>query len=285
MATVNLILDKRSKRKDGTHSVKMILFHGGKKTSISTGFYVDPDNWADGKFTGYNSKMINARLQAQLARARVIFQDLQAERKLKHMSLNELRYRIENNNQAPEIPVDKYFVSEHADKFIKTCRSESTASLYELTRKKVVEFGGQNVAFQDIDYAWLKNFENHLLSKDIKINSISIFMRNLRALFNDAIRRKLIGREVYPFTDYSVRTEETEKRCLTIDQLRTLRDYLVLPHQEKYRDLFMLMFYLIGINAKDLFDLTEKDYRDGRIHYQRLRGRTKRAETPRARKP
>ena len=42
---------------------------------------------------------------------------------------------------------------------------------------------------------------------------------------------------------------------MTIDELKRLRDCPVEEYQEKYRDMFMLMFYLMGINAVDLFSL------------------------------
>ena len=43
----------------------------------------------------------------------------------------------------------------------------------------------------------------------------------------------------------------------------------VQPHQEKYRDLFMLTFYLIGINPVDLLSLTRENIVNGRIEYSR----------------
>jgi hypothetical protein len=56
---------------------------------------------------------------------------------------------------------------------------------------------------------------------------------------------------------------------MTVDQLKVLRDYPVEKHQERYRDLFMLIFYLIGINLVDLVHLTE--IRNGRIEYRRAK--------------
>ncbi|MBE6181270.1 MAG: hypothetical protein E7148_01045 [Rikenellaceae bacterium] len=52
-----------------------------------------------------------------------------------------------------------------------------------------------------------------------------------------------------------------------VDDLRKLRDYPCEPYQEKYRDLFMLTFYLLGINPIDLFSL--KEIINGRIEYRR----------------
>lgn len=43
----------------------------------------------------------------------------------------------------------------------------------------------------------------------------------------------------------------------------------LLPWQEEYRDVFMLIFYLIGINIVDLFSLTHENVQNGRIVYTR----------------
>ena len=48
-----------------------------------------------------------------------------------------------------------------------------------------------------------------------------------------------------------------------------MRDYKCEEYQERYRDIFMLMLYLIGINAVDLFNL--KQIINGRIKYHRAK--------------
>ena len=58
-----------------------------------------------------------------------------------------------------------------------------------------------------------------------------------------------------PFQSFKIKKEETAKRLLSVEELRTLRDYPVELYLEKYRDMFILMFYLIGINVADLFSL------------------------------
>ena len=50
---------------------------------------------------------------------------------------------------------------------------------------------------------------------------------------------------------------------------RSLRDYPVEPHQERYRDLFMLIFYLIGINIVDILHVEK--IKNGRIEYRRAK--------------
>ena len=65
---------------------------------------------------------------------------------------------------------------------------------------------------------------------------------------------------------YHIRTEETRKKALTLEQVRA---YLAVPGPNEYRDVFLLLLYLRGINIGDLAKLTEADIVNGRIEYRR----------------
>lgn len=142
-----------------------------------------------------------------------------------------------------------------------------TVNLYKQTAKRVSEFD-RNSTLENVDANWLRSFEKKC-AKTMKVNTIGIHMRNIRAVFNWA--RDEGKTTNYPFVRYKIRQEATPKRSLSVEELRLLRDYPCEPFQEKYRDIFMLMFYLIGINAKDLLNLTHKNVVNGRIEYVRAK--------------
>ena len=57
---------------------------------------------------------------------------------------------------------------------------------------------------------------------------------------------------------------------MTVEQTRLLKDYPVQEdHIKKYRDIFMLMLYLRGINAADLFSAKKSQITNGRLEYFR----------------
>lgn len=58
-------------------------------------------------------------------------------------------------------------------------------------------------------------------------------------------------------------------RVLTVEQLRILNAMPLSGNAAVYRDLFMLMFYLIGINLSDLHGLKEENIVNGRLEYRR----------------
>lgn len=158
------------------------------------------------------------------------------------------------------------FLTDYIYRYAET-KSGRTVDLYKQTAKRVSEFD-RNATLDAIDIIWLKNFEKKC-AKTMKVNTISIHLRNIRAVFNWAISEEKTSN--YPFARFKIKQEATAKRSLSVEELRLLRDYPCEPFQEKYRDMFMLMFYLIGINAKDLLNLTHKNVVNGRIEYVRAK--------------
>ena len=104
-----------------------------------------------------------------------------------------------------------------------------------------------------------------MLDSGMKVNACGVHLRNIRAVFNYAIDEGYT--EMYPFRKFSIANEKTRKRNLSLSDLVLLRDYDCEPFQRKYRDIFMLMFYLIGINAIDLFNAEKLN--GNRLEYRR----------------
>lgn len=149
--------------------------------------------------------------------------------------------------------------------FVET-KHASTGSTYLRTCGKVMEFDG-GADFESMDVRWLERFSRWLRKGGANVNGVAHHMRNLRAVFNFALDEELTRN--YPFRKYRIRGQQTGKRDLTAEQLRRLRDFPCEPFQRKYVDLFFLMFYLCGINAGDLFLLTDSNVNNGRIEYYR----------------
>lgn len=157
-------------------------------------------------------------------------------------------------------------LTEYICRFAET-KTGRTVNLYKQTSKRVSEFD-KSATLESVDAKWLRDFEKKC-SKTMKVNTIGIHLRNIRAVFNWAIDEEKTSN--YPFARFKIRQEATPKRSLSVENIRTLRDFPCAPYQRQYRDIFMLMFYLIGINAKDLLNLTEKNLVNGRIEYVRAK--------------
>lgn len=149
----------------------------------------------------------------------------------------------------------------HGDKM-----KPNTRSLYIYAADIIEEyFGDMEVA--QVDRRWLESLDARMMERGMKVNSRSIIFRNIRTVFNEALGDGIVG--TYPFRQFKIKSEPTEKRSLTIEQLRTLHRYPCDEWQRIYVDYFFLCFFLCGINLVDLSGLRDSDMRDGRIAYRR----------------
>ncbi len=148
-------------------------------------------------------------------------------------------------------------------------KTTRTREIYEATLQKVRRYAWRGMDVADVDTDWVRRFERSLLAEGLAVNTVAIHMRNLRAVTNYAIGEGL-ARE-YPFRRFAIRKEETPRRSLTLAQLAELRDWPCEEHQVRYRDIFMLSFYLLGINMVDLCNAMKSDVVNGRLEYRRAK--------------
>lgn len=154
------------------------------------------------------------------------------------------------------------------EKFISTKSNPGTKGIYEhtLSRMRVYDPRLDYKKFEEINLAWLEDFET-FCAKTASKNARNIHLRNIRAVFNYAIDHD--ATTLYPFRRFKIQPEATPKRALSVEALRELISYNVEPYQEFYRDMFVLIFMLLGINTVDLHRL--KSIENGRVNFKRAK--------------
>lgn len=264
MATTRFYLDLRGKAKDGKGSILITVYHNGASATIPTGIRVLPGEWnGTSVVRNSNANFLNARLTK-------LKSDI--DRKIGILSLDDAfesmtATQVKNNIVSKSVVRTKTsLVSDVFADYIAQPMREGTRDIYHATLKKVLAFGGIGLRIESIDLKWLHKFDS-FLAKNQSVNGRAIYLRSLRAVCNYAKRTKVI--DDYPFENFKIKHEETRKRSVTVEQLRQFRDYKVAPHLEVYRDYFFLMFYLIGINSKDLFMAKKDAIIKGRFEYIR----------------
>lgn len=148
-------------------------------------------------------------------------------------------------------------------------KTTRTREIYEATIKKVRRYAWKGMDVADVDTDWVRKFEGSLLAEGLAVNTVAIHMRNLRAVVNYAVGEGMASG--YPFRRFVIRKEQTPKRSLTEAQLAEFRDWPCEDHQVRYRDIFMLSFYLLGINMVDLCNAMRSDVVNGRLEYRRTK--------------
>lgn len=274
MASIKPYFDTRTARKDGTYPLKLSVTHKGNTVLISLQIYLLPECWDAKKGEIVKDKrkaLYNDTLRRRMILAENILLKLGETGELKRLTASGLKKRIEAGENPEPIPMEERrpLLQDAFHQFIDTCKTNGTKTIYRHTLERLEKFADlDTLTFEEIDTAWLRRFEA-ALSETNKVNTIALHLRNLRAVFNRAIDEEIIPQGVYPFRRFKISKETTPKRSLSVEELRRLRDYPCEEWQEKWRDMFMLIFYLIGINTVDLMGLTE--VQSGRIEYRRAK--------------
>ena len=269
MAASALILDTRRPNKNGDFPIKIRITHNQKNVAISTGIYISKEYW-DGREVSKKHpqcKIYNNELKNLSVNIENIIRELNNSGRVNIMSASDIKTYIEKQTQEcfSENTFSDYYI-----KFMNGKEKIRTREIYQTTLNKIKEFAGEeSLLFEDINVSWLKSFENFLKKNAPSVNARSINLRNIRAIFNSAIEEEVIRIDLYPFRKFKIKKEKTPKRSMTIDELVLFRDYPCEEHQKFYQDIFMLIFYLIGINVIDLCNLKSID--GGRINYKRAK--------------
>ena len=102
-------------------------------------------------------------------------------------------------------------------------------------------------------------------------NTISFYMRILRAIYNRAVERGLID-DGHPFRHVFTGYEKTKKRAVSISVIRKIKE-LDLPEGRKSlrfaRDIFLFSFYTRGMSFVDIVYLKKDNIRNGFLVYRR----------------
>jgi len=152
---------------------------------------------------------------------------------------------------------------------LKKKESRRNGELYEAALAKTEGFEpNKALHVNQINPQWLRRFESHMKEQGLQASSIGIHLRILRAVYNAAIDEGIVDISLYPFRRFKIRAGVSNKRALTIQQIKAIRDYRGgLGATQHAAAVFMASFYMIGANTGDLWAL--KDISEGRAWYRR----------------
>lgn len=269
MASIKLLLDTRRAKSDGTFNIIFRITDSRKVHTINSGFSLQQSFWNEKKQevtkSHPNSKLLNIKLSKfyfKLEQATLSLDDEFSIEKLKEVLSGKPK-----NDTANTFHV---FSNKIIEQMMEANRI-GNAIVYQTAANRIISFCGKDIPFEELNYQLLDQFNHHLITAGIKQNSISNYLRSIRAIYNKAIKMKVVDRSFYPFSDFSIKTEKTAKRAiLKNDILKLNQAPLELnPTAHKSLKYFMLSFYLRGISFTDMAYLTPNNIIDERVVYKR----------------
>ena len=177
--------------------------------------------------------------------------------------------------------VKQFFMKEKTDDFttfaetlINRKREEghpSLAAKYLSSLNSIKRFlDGRPLPFDDIDTSLLTDYETHLKNLGLCPNTTSFYMRNLRAIYNQAVEQGFTS-QCHPFARVYTGIAKTVKRAVNIDEILKIKAYRLPPHsiEDFSRDIFLFSFYTCGMSLTDIANLKKSDLQGNYLSYCR----------------
>ncbi|MCI7356666.1 MAG: site-specific integrase [Parabacteroides sp.] len=146
-----------------------------------------------------------------------------------------------------------------------------TSETYTAALNSFMKFRyGQDILLCEIDSDMMMLYEAWLKSKGICPNTVSFYMRILRAVYNRAVEKELIEQK-YPFRHVYTGIDKTVKRAVPLKVIKYIKelDLTLKPHLDYARDMFLFSFYTRGMSFVDMAYLRKSDLKNGILTYRR----------------
>lgn len=282
MATFKPVVFSQPKhiKSDGTTNIKVRVYHNKTSQYIPTDYYIYPDDIGDGgniQSSNQNSEILNFELGELIQSYRKITIKLGTVR-VSRMSCAELRDYITDAVQDDYELID--FVS-FSRNVIAEINKPRTAEWYQRSLDSYIWFvGTDKIDARDITkqkiQTYIKQLSKAGKSGDpLKPGAISNYVRGLRTLYNQCKEEfndedhEIIRIQNKPFPKGIIPRYKRTKKSITIEDIVRIRDFeATTKRTEIARDCFMMMFYLMGINVNDLYQITPPN-RQTRVIYER----------------
>ena len=243
--------------------------HRRATQQITTNIRLQPDEWdAIGEqvvISVADKSIIQNRIDSDIALLKRIVKDLDGSGVTYSVGDIIKRYK------SPECHVSVLDFMKNQIRLMRNANRLGTALNYEKTMKNFAEFlGGVNLPFSAMTEQLIADYNAFLVQRGMVRNSISFYMRIMRAVYNKAVRQKLVEQS-HPFTEVYTGIDRTRKRAVSesvISQLYKLKLAEGTP-LALARDIFIFSYCTRGMAFVDIAYLKKENIQNGVICYAR----------------
>ena len=254
MATIKLAVLKHTKAKNGSYKIRISVGHKSETHYIVTPYSVNTFSEFDNGIVVRipNAHEINIKLRNLLNDYEERLQRINSPDDYTCKELRDLLKSMRSHSSK----VTFKQVSEHYQKELIEDGRGSYAGMLKNSLRLFLDFTHGDVFLSEVSTITISEFERWLKRKGLSQTYISMTLSMTRTIINRAIRMQLVAYDIHPFT-YWKRPADTEREIdISVESVRAIRDAQPrLKKQRIARDIFMLSYYLGGINLIDLLDI------------------------------
>ncbi len=266
MAIVKVKL-RFSKVEGKTGVIYYQISHNRKIRHITTNLHVFPEDWDSNaemvKIETPNFLTIQQRVTEDILNIWRIIDDF--EEKGEEYSVLDIVERF----STPKLLLIDY-ISAQID-ILRTMNRMGTALAYEKVKHSFSQFlGDKKMPLSEISEQIIIEYNAFLIQRGLVRNSISFYMRILRAVYNKAVQQQLVIQK-YPFKGVYTGVDNTRKRAVseaTIVKIHKI-DLPIGTPIAFARDLFIFSYCTRGMAFVDIAFLKKSNIQNGNICYAR----------------
>ena len=253
---------------------------------VATSFVLSADEWNDDRQQAVGTRKTSPDRMKELEK-------INEELKKDMMLFRESADMLESRGDYSSLEVADCFrkqkqgqlFCEYIEQVVKAVIEENRFGTAETYRYSGVSFkkylGGKDISIDKITCELINDYERWLKVEKKSKNTISCYMRSLRAIYNRAIREKVFivdKNRSNPFSEVFTGNAKTEKRAAGVKEISKLMELELEVEEGKKRgilstsislDIFLFCIFTQGMAFMDAAYLKKEDIKDGIIRYKR----------------
>ena len=275
MATIKLAVLKHTRAKDGSYKIRISIGHKSETHYIVTRYRVQSlANFVNGTVVGQpDAHYINVKLRALLNDYDTRLDNIP---NLGDLSCEQLRNLLRDMRPMQ----GNITLQTMANEYIALLKKEGRASyarIIEFAVKKFIGYMNGDVLLSQLNTITIDNYYHFLISQGLSIAYINICMVNVRIIINRAIQMQQVRYDIHPFAYYKCNQGEPRELDIPVEDMRKFIGYKASSQgHQRAADLFLLSYYLGGMNLKDMVSYDFRGYKDNPVlSYVRQKTNTK----------
>lgn len=253
MANFFITIVPTLKLKNGKHTIRIAVTHSGQTRYIPTDVVIDNDSeFKNGKIvkrpdkTALNLKLIKTLNTYEERAERIQYIDV--------LSCSQLVQML----KGPAIGEKHRTFADIANEFlsqIDDIENKNSHRLYNQIIKRYLAYAGEQTMMEQITPLRINDYIRTLQKTKLSQTSINIYITHLKVIINYAKKLRYVNFEVDPFITAKIPPAKKRDTFITVEQVRRIRDAELTTHNMYVlRDIFMLTYYLAGMNLIDILE-------------------------------
>lgn len=239
--------------KNGKHTIRVAVCQNGKTRYIPTKFSVnDEKDFRNGKVIKGNDKdIINMKIRRELNRYEERCENIPY---IDTLTCSQLVAIL----KSPVMGEKHRTIDDVREEFLQQIDEGERAKshkLYKLAVDKFADFAGHSSLMEQITPVRINSYIMYLNKSKLSPTSVNIYITLLKVFINYAVKNRYVEYEVNPFITAKIPRAKKRDTFITVEQVKRIRDARIGEHNlSVVRDIFMLTYYLAGMNLVDILD-------------------------------